>query len=91
MNELRLASRRLARAPGFFASAVVTLAPGMGANAFVYGAVDGLLVRPIPAPKTEMSSALDAARSAISVRPARIQTGVSRQQPSRPIRRRPAS
>jgi hypothetical protein len=48
MNELRLALRRLSRAPGYLASAVLTLALGMGANAFVYSAVNGLLVRPIP-------------------------------------------
>ena len=48
MNDLRLALRRLFRAPGFFASAVLTVSLGMGANAFVYSAVNGLLVRPIP-------------------------------------------
>ena len=48
MNDLRLAFRRLFRAPAFFVSAVLTLAIGMGANAFVYSAFNGLLVRPIP-------------------------------------------
>jgi predicted permease len=48
VNDLCLALRRLVRAPGFFVSAVLTLAIGMGANAFVYSAVNGLLVRPIP-------------------------------------------
>ena len=48
VNDLRLAYRRLAAAPGFAAAAVLTLTLGMGGNALVFSAVNGLLLRPLP-------------------------------------------
>jgi putative ABC transport system permease protein len=48
MNDVRFAARRLAATPGFFATAVLTLALGMGANALLFSAVNGLLLKPMP-------------------------------------------
>ena len=46
--ELRLAVRRLARAPSFTVTTIVVLALGIGATTAVFSVVNGVLLRPLP-------------------------------------------
>src|SRR5713101_2488557 len=50
-NDMRYAVRTFRRNPGFTAAAVVPIALGIGINTGIFSILDGLALRPLPAPE----------------------------------------
>ena len=53
MNDLRFAIRQLAKAPGFLATALLTLAVGVGTCTAIFSVVNNVLLRPLAFPESD--------------------------------------
>ena len=58
LADLHLTLRRLAKAPGFAATILLTLAIGIGANTAVFSVINRVLLRPLPYPDSDRLIAL---------------------------------
>jgi predicted permease len=64
---LKQVVRSLARMPGFTAVAVLTLAIGIGANTAVFGVIQGVLLKPLPYPRSDELVVLDHAAPGVKL------------------------
>ncbi len=51
--DMKFVARRLLRAPGFAVTAILVLALGVGATTAIFSVVDGILLQPLPFPKSD--------------------------------------
>jgi predicted permease len=58
LSDVKLAFRRLMKAPGFAATVMLTLAIGIGANTAVFSVIDSILIKPLPYPRSDELVAL---------------------------------
>ena len=52
LGDVRIATRGLAKSPGFVAVVVISLALGIAANSTIFSILDAILYRPLPYPNS---------------------------------------
>lgn len=57
--DVRFALRQLRKSPGFCVTAVLTLAMAIGANALVFGVLNGMILRPLDVPDPQSLYSID--------------------------------
>ena len=65
-NDVRYALRTFRRHPGFTAAALLPIALGIGINTGIFSILDGLALRPLPAPEAEHAEKVHATRSSVA-------------------------
>jgi hypothetical protein len=63
LQDLRHGLRILIKSPAFSLLAVVTLAPGIGANTVIYTLMDSILLRPLPYPQQDRLMRITASKA----------------------------
>ena len=59
LQDVTFAFRQFRRSPGFAATAVLTLALGVGTTTAIFSLVDGILLRPLPFPHADQLVAIE--------------------------------
>jgi predicted permease len=59
LHDLRYALRQLRKSPGFALTAILTLAMALGANAVVFGVMNGIILRPLNVPQAASLYAIE--------------------------------
>lgn len=67
-TQIRQVLRRLARTPMFTAVTLITLAAGVGANTVVFSVLEGILLKPLPYPKSQQLVVVNHAAPGIDVK-----------------------